>query len=149
MKGDLLPPTDHITRLCQPATAPNGKIQATAFMLKHGEESLSVNWLEYLKCSSRENEINEIRRLYAAKFSRVGAGARIAVLNVGGVCQEIRENSDDGRVLRITHDPEDEISGFSKIPDLSHSGIYNLRDEEDFIAELICGCILEHHTART
>jgi hypothetical protein len=149
MRGDPLPSTDHITRLCQPAWAPNGEIQATAFMLKHGEESLSVNWLECLNCGSRQDEINEIRNLYRAKFNRIGAGARITVLNVGGVRNEIRENTDDARDLRIAHNPEDNTSGSSKTADPSHSGIYNLRDDDDLIAELICGCILEHYPARS
>lgn len=149
MKGDPLPDADHIVRYCKSTTVPNGQIQATAFMLRLGDEALSVNWLECLHCESRQDEISEIRNLYRAKFDRVGAGARIAVLNVGGVCEEIRENSEDARELRIAHDPDDGVTGSSGIADPSHSGIYNLRDDDDLIAEMICSRILEDYPARS
>ncbi len=97
MKGDLLPESDHIARYCKPTQAPKGQIQATAFMVRSGEESLSVNWLEYLNCSSREHEITEIRNIYSSKFNRVGATAKIAVLNVGEVREKVLTESEDKR----------------------------------------------------
>ena len=67
MRGDPLPDSNHIARYCKPTQAPDGQIQATAFMLKSPEgspeESLSVNWLECLNCSRREHEITEIRNI--------------------------------------------------------------------------------------
>ncbi|MBI2232103.1 MAG: hypothetical protein HYU46_23795 [Deltaproteobacteria bacterium] len=38
---------------------------ATAFMLREGEEFLSVNWLEELKCPDRASEIRALQHLYA------------------------------------------------------------------------------------
>ena len=77
MKGDKIPDSDNIARFCRPWQAPEGEIQATAFMLRTGEESLSVNWLEFLKCSDRKNEIREIQRIYSKTLS-VSVNARIA-----------------------------------------------------------------------
>jgi len=143
MKGDLLPESDHIARYCKPTQAPKGQIQATAFMVRSGEESLSVNWLEYLNCSSREHEITEIRNTYASKFNRVGATAKIAVLNVGEVREKVLTESEDKRNLEILHDPiEDEPS------DPSHSGVYNLKPDDELIAELILETVLEDYPAR-
>jgi len=143
MKGDPLPDSNHIARYCKPTQAPNGQIQATAFMLRSGEESLSVNWFECLNCSSREHEISEIRNIYTSTFRRVGANAKIAVLNVGEVRGKVLKESEDRRNLEILHDPkEDEPS------DPSHSGIYNLKPHDELIAELILETVLETYAAR-
>ena len=145
MRGDNLPESDHIARYCKPTQAPDGQIQASAFMLKSDsdEKSLSVHWLEYLNGSSREHEISEIRNIYASIFRRVGAKAKIAVLNVGDVRGEVLTESEDRRNLEVIHDPkEDEPS------DPSHSGIYNLKPDDELIAELILETVLEDYPAR-
>jgi len=146
MRGDNLPESDHIARYCKPTTqAPDGQIQASAFMLKSDsdEKSLSVHWLEYLNGSSRENEISEIRNIYASIFNRVSAKAKIAVLNVGEVRGKVLTESEDRRNLEVLHDPkEDEPS------DPSHSGIYNLKPDDELIAELILETVLEDYPAR-
>ena len=145
MRGDkpLVPDPDHIARYIKPTQAPDRQIQATAFMLRLIDESLSVNWLEYLNCSSREHEISEIRNIYASTFRRVGANARIAVLNVGEVREKVLTEAKDRRNLEVLHDPkEDEPS------DPSHSGIYNLKPDDELIAELILETVLEDYPAR-
>lgn len=94
MKGDKILDQHHIARYCKPTQAADGQIQASAFMLRAGEESLSVNWLEFLSHSSREGEIAELRIIYSAKLS-VGTRAQIAVLNVGEVCNKVLTESPD------------------------------------------------------
>ena len=140
MKGDKIPNQHHITRYCQPKYILDGQIQPGAFKLRAGEESLSVNWLEFLNCSSRESEITEIRNLYSSKLS-VGVRAKIAVLNVGEVRQKVLTESPDGRNLEVIHDP--------LIDDPSHSGIYNLKQDGELIAELILETVREAYSART
>ncbi|MBC8200346.1 MAG: hypothetical protein ISS67_07150 [Desulfobacterales bacterium] len=140
MKGETIPDQNHIARFCRPMQAPEEQIQATAFMLRADEESLSVNWLEFLKCSSRESEIAKIRTTYSQTFT-VGARARIAVLNVGEVRKKVLTESPDGRNLEVLHDP--------LMNDPSHSGIYNLKqDDELMIAELILEVVRESYSAR-
>ncbi len=141
MEGDRVPDKHHIARYCQPKYIADEQIQPGAFMLRTTDESLSVNWLEFLDCSSRENEITELRRIYAAKLRRVGARAKIALLNVGEVCENVITESPDRRKLEVLHDPE--------IDDPSHSGIYNLKQDDELIAELILEAIRETYSART
>lgn len=145
MKGDKIPDSDNIARFCRPMQAPEEEIQATAFMLRTGEESLSVNWLEFLECSNRDSEIRELQRLYSKKF-HVGASARIAILNVGEVCDVVREGSLDNREIEVLHDPirNDPIL----CDDESHSEIRNMKEDNELIAELILEVIRENHPAR-
>ncbi len=140
MKGDILPDGDHIARYCKPTQAPEGVIQATAFLPRDNEESLSVNWLEFLDCPDRESEISRLRSVYDAKLNRVAVNARIAVLKVGDVRQKVMAESEDRRALKILHDPEEN--------DPSHSGIYNVKPDDELIAELILETVLENHPAR-
>lgn len=139
MKGDKIPDKNHITRYCKPTHVSDGQIQATAFMLRTGEESLSVNWLEFLSCSSREHEITEIRNIYSAKLN-VGARARIAILNIGDVRKKVLAESPDRRNLEVLHNPTPD--------DPSHSGIYNLKQDDELIAELILETVHETYPAR-
>ena len=142
MKGDKLPDPNHITRFCRPMQAPEGQIQATAFMLRSDDKYLSVNWLEYLNCSSRDHEINEIRNIYSEKFN-VGARAKIAVLNVGEVREKVLTESPDKRNIEVLHEPIE-----NDVYDPSHSGIYNLKQDDELIAELILETVHEVHPAR-
>jgi len=140
MKGDVIPDPDHVARYCKTITAPDGEIQATAFMLREGEQSLSVNWLEELRCSDRTSEVRALQDLYARKMTRVGTGARIAILNVGTLRTKVASESSDRRLLRVLHDPEPD--------DSSHSGIYEIPYDDDLVAELIAQVVLENHPAR-
>lgn len=140
MKGDKIPNYDHIARYCKPITVEDGQIQATAFLVRIGEESLSVNWLEFLNCSSRENEIAELRKIYSRKFNKVGMSAKIAVLNIGEVCEKVLTKSPDRRKLEVLHAPIEN--------DPSHSGIYNLKQDDELIAELILELVRETYSAR-
>ena len=82
MKGEAIPDSDHVGRYCGARTVDNGEISAAAFMLRNTEEYLSVNWLEELKRPDRITQIRELQELYAKKL-KVGATARIAILNIG------------------------------------------------------------------
>lgn len=147
MKGEKIPDQDHIARYC-PFTklSPEGKVLATAFMLRAplpdrpDEVSLSVNWLEFLNCPNRDSEINEIRGVYSSTFERVGSQAKIAVLNVGEVRSKVLKESPDNRNLEVLHDPQEN--------DSSHSGIYNLKQNDELIAELISKTVRQSYPAR-
>lgn len=140
MKGDPLPSSDHITRLCFPKHAPMGQVQASAFLLRKDEPNLSVDWLEILGCRSREKEIIKMREVYNRRLD-VKKNARIAVLNVGEVCDKVRTESPDNREIEILHAPESE-------DDISHSEIKNLRQDDVLIAELILETVCETHHAK-
>lgn len=144
MKGDIVPDTDHITRFCRPKQVDeNGQIQGSAFILREVDEGLSVNWLEKLNCSNRGDEIVEIRNVYYSTFNSIGARARLAVLNVGGVRNKVRSGTMDNRNLEVVHTPivdTDETD--------THSEIHNMRPDHELIAELILEAVLETYPAR-
>ncbi len=139
MKGDIIPDDDHIARFCRPSHISNGTIQATAFMVRKIEQCLSVNWLEFLNCSNRNDEITEVRKIYNKKLA-VSANAQIAVLNVGTLRNSIETESLDNRVLEVLHNPSSN--------DESHSGIYNYKSDDELIAELMLETIEEAYPSR-
>ena len=140
MKGDKLPASDHIARLCMPKSCADGEIQASAFILRKDELSLSVNWLEFLKCPTRESEIVAICEVYKKKFNRVPTNAKIAILNIDKTCSHVHDASEDNRILNILHEPEEK--------DPSHSGIFGMNQDDPLIAELICEMIQENYPAK-
>jgi hypothetical protein len=140
MKGQAVPDSDHVARYCKPRTIDEGEIQATAFILREGEAYLSVNWLEELKSSGRASQIRDLQELYTKKL-KVAATAQIAVLNVGTLRTKIERESPDRRLLRVLHEPDEP-------DDLSHAGIYEIRYDDEIIAELIVQVVLEKYPAR-
>lgn len=141
MKGDRIPESDYVARYCRPMQVCDGQIQATAFLLRDGEEGLSIDWLEIFKSKNREEEITQLRNAYNSRFSRIGANAKVAVLNVGHTSTKVIEGTIDKRKLRFLHDPKDD--------DISHSEITNLKPDNELIAELIVETIRETHPARS
>ena len=140
MKGQAIPVSDHVARYCKASTVEHGEISATAFMLRETDEYLSVNWLEELRRSDRASQIRDLQQLYARKL-QVGAAARIAILNVGTLRTKVERDSPDRRVLRVLHEPQPD--------DPSHSGIYEIRHDDELVAELIAHqVVLENHPAR-
>ena len=139
MKGGHIPDSDHIARYCGAARImDSGNISGLAFKLRDGEEYLSVNWLEYLKKPNREDEIGELRKVFARKGRRVGAKARFAILNVGEMCGHVL--SIGQRRINVRHEPEED--------DSSHSGIYGLY-EDDILLDLIAEKVeAKHYAAR-
>lgn len=147
MEGDIVPDSDHISRYCSGSKLKeDGTPSGVAFRLRMTkgqlEEYLSVNWLEFLDKNDREEEIREIRKVLATKF-QVGSTAKIAVLDVGETREYVFRNSEDARNLLVKHVPEDEGP-----LDPSHSGIYNLKQEDVLIADMIAQLCKETHSAK-
>jgi hypothetical protein len=140
MKGQAIPDSDHVGWYCKASTVENGEISATAFMMRETEEYLSVNWLEELKRPSRASQIRDLQEVYNKKL-KVGATARIAILNVGTLRSKVQRESPDSRLLRVLHEPEEP-------DDPSHAGIYEIPHDDEIIAELIAQVVLENHPAR-
>jgi hypothetical protein len=139
MKGQAIPDSDHVSRYCKATAVENGEISAAAFMMRRSDAHLSVNWLEELNCPDRAGQIRDLQKLYARKL-KVGAAARIAVLNVGAIRTKVKRESPDRRLLPVLHEPEPD--------DPSHSGIYEIPYEDEIVAELIAQEILERHPAK-
>lgn len=141
MKFGPLPDQDHISRLCsKDKCTEDGQVTGAAFLLRSEETFLSVNWLEYLCSNVRDTQIQEVRKVFASKMRRVGTQAKIAVLNVGKIREYIRTESPDNRNLSVLHEPLED--------DPSHSGIYNLHNDDSLIADLIAEVVQETYSAR-
>jgi hypothetical protein len=138
MRGDRLPDQDHVSRYCRPKTLQeDGQPSGASFMLRPGEEFLSVNWLEYFDVPDRRAQITQVRRVLTLTRQTT---AKIAVLNVGGILDHVHRNSD--RVLAVLHEPEQD--------DPSHSGIhgYGYGHEYDLVADLIAEEVRETYPAK-
>ena len=105
VKGDPLPPVDHVLRHClqrQLKTEADGTIRGVfpdAF--DPDEDGVSVTWMEYFQGASIADQIAAAR---AAMYRgmRPRAGNRLAKLNVGAV---LSEGQALGTSLSIIHDP--------------------------------------------
>ena len=138
MKGDPIPDQDHISRYCSAMhCTENGQVTGTAFQLRLIDEYLSVNWLEFFHIADRQEEIREVRKVLSLKL---GAKAKIAVLNVGETTSYVRTKSPDARNLSMLHEPEED--------DPSHSGIYGFQYDDRLIADLIAEIVKETYPAR-
>lgn len=140
MKGDALPKSDSVSRYCAPKTLDAGELQASAFMLRRqkGETYLSVNWLEYLSQGHISQQITAVRRVFKQKFTRVPTTAQFAVLNVGRSQDHVADAA--GHQLETLHEPEAD--------DDSHSGIFGIAADDEFIAELLLEVVTSLHPAK-
>jgi hypothetical protein len=140
MKGDLLPASDHVVRLCGGShVGDDGKVSASAFKVRTDEAYLSVNWLEVLHHSNQPSALSEIRKVLATK-RKVGTTARLALLNVGSLHALAATNNGAERI-EVVHEPE--ISP----PDASHSGIYRVLEDDAVLHRKIAKLVLELHPA--
>ena len=144
LKDEPIPPDHHVSRYCGGGSLlENSEVTGTSFLLRDDEEYLSVNWLDFLGLGDRDSEIEEVRRVLGTKL-KVGSTAKIAVLNVGDTQDHVRQNSQDDRGLRILHRPDEPPDK----PDESHSGIFDTKEDEQLIAELIAQKVLEMYAAK-
>lgn len=139
MTGESLPCEDHIARYCGYTTlSEDGKVSSTAFRLrKDKEQYLSVQWLECLQQSDRLSEIRDLRRILSSNNFKLGPKGKIAVLNVGSVCDYVEACSQFK--IRVLHEP--------KAGDPSHSGIHDTIQDERLISELIAEKVIETYPA--
>jgi hypothetical protein len=145
MKGDIVPDTDHVTRLCGGShLREDGTVAATAYKPRPGETFLSVNWLELLAMPDRETALTEVRRILAAKRS-IGGTSRLAISNVGSMRAHVRQEDATHAELSVRHEPEHSAE---RPTDASHSGIYGVPVDDMIVPELIAANVLSVVSAR-
>ena len=135
MKGDPLPGKDHISRYCAPKTVPDGHSTGASFMLRMGEEFLSVNWMEHFGETDQKAQIAKIREHIELSLAKYGL---FAVLNVGKVIDQIQRFGE--KRLTILHEPTQ--------GDPSHSGVHGYQHEDLLVAELIAEMVIEIYPSR-
>lgn len=136
MSDVFIPRADHVSRYCGGSHVDKDHIDGAAFQLRQTDRYLSVNWLEYLRCTSREFEINEVRTALQSKL-QLGSTSKIAVLSVGNI-EDVGEVCGIGR-LQVLHEQE--------IDDLSHSGIHGYTVNDDVVADELANSIEETYDA--
>lgn len=87
---------------------------ASAFQLRHGEDHLSVNWLECLDGQDLASAISQVRTVFQRRAYRLRPNGRFAILGVGAAKDAVSENL--GITLCIEHLPLED--------DKSHAGIF-------------------------
>ena len=143
MKDEPIRRDHHVSRYCGGGSLLNGEVTGVSFFLRDDDEYLSVNCLDLLELGDRDIEIEEVKRVLGTKLN-IGRTAILAVLNVGDTQDHVRQNSQDDRDLRILHRPDEPPDK----PDPSHSGIFDTKEDEQLIAELIAETVLETFAAK-
>ena len=144
MTEDDLPDDDHVVRYVKPTSVQeDGGVDGSGFIMRQGDNSLSVNWLEFFSGYNKVQQLNEVRRLSRLKMSKRGC---LAELNVGKTKQYVlRELS----VLRFVHKPLTPEPEYEADP--SHSEIARLPPREDpqamLIGDMIAKCVKAIHPA--
>lgn len=147
MKGDDLPPDNHIVRYVKPSMIQeDGTVDGSDFRLRShrpDENGLSVNWMEVLG-SEKVHQLEGVRRLSGQRLS-LKANGKFAEINVGTI---IREVSDELDTIRIVHDPLEAEQDVEADP--SHSQISGLppgnSDQAMLIGDLIAACVVRLHS---
>jgi hypothetical protein len=143
MRGDFLPNDDNVVHYVRPGLIEDREVDGGAFVLREGESALSVNWLDYFKNRSKEQQLREVRRLFRL---RVRSNGRFAELNVGQTKLFLIDKIQD---LRFVENPlpEDPINGYDA--DNSHALIEGLPNPNDLpeyaklVGDMIAECVLK------
>ena len=146
MKGDDLPPEDHIVRYVKPRSIRQDKtVDGSAFLRRQArpdEVGLSAHWLEILGLST-EQQLAAVRQLNRLKRNNNG---RFAEMIVGEVLRNVSRKLD---TLRIVEDPLDANDEFDADP--SHAQIIGVppadAHEALMIGDLIAECVVDMHLA--
>lgn len=82
----------HVSRYCKPsAVHRDGTPMARAFSLRRGEKYLSLNWLEYFRKSSRNEELDCVRGVFKKKKYRLRPNGRFAVFRVRTAVDKVKQ----------------------------------------------------------
>ena len=104
MRGGPLPDDDHTARYCKPTVIDdNGMPMTSAFVLRDGEDFLSINWLEYFGDRDLSSATQCVRDAFRDKDYTLRPNGRFAVLNVSAAKAAVLEAT--GKTLHIDHLP--------------------------------------------
>ena len=144
MTGNELPADGHVVRYVRPSLVEDETVDGSAFVLRKGEATLSVNWLEAFGGDDADHQLSEVRRLLRLQLARSG---RFAKLNVGETKRHVSECiQETGAItrIRISAAPLDPTGEFEADP--SHAAVTGLpsgdSDEALLIGDLIAECVI-------
>ena len=144
MTGDVLPDDANVVRYVRPSHTDGEIVDGSAFRLRANETGLSVHWLEIFRDLTKEEQLDEVRRLSRLSMSRNG---RLAELSVGETMRLIGDMLDSPRIV---HSPLDATEHYEADP--SHSEFMGLPDgkspEAALIGDMIAELVLAVHPTR-
>ena len=120
-------------------------VEGSAFSLRPGETGLSINWLDFFHGLTKEDQLDQVRRLIHVN---VGARAAFAEFNVGQTRRLIGNLLPE---IQFVHSPAPANERYPTDP--SHSEILGLPSPADadlalLVGDMIAQCILTLHPAR-
>lgn len=127
-------PGHNVARYCRPRDISHGRISRDAFLLRTGEQFLSVNWLEHFHESDRTIQISGVRNALSGKGFRVNRHGRLAVLNVGAAIRRVSDMPLRFVPLGTPGDP-------------SHTGIFGYAPGDYITAAALAYAVSEEHPA--
>lgn len=114
-----------------------GRPIGKAFLLRsEQEEYLSVYCLNMLPGDDIPSRVKHLKKHIPLETKATG---RLGIINVGVMRKYVESESQDGRKLSVTHEPETGCE--------YHCGIKGLKYKDELIAELIAECVTECYTA--
>lgn len=114
MKGESLPPTDHVARHCSRTQCDSGVVQGSAFLRRESEPALSVCWLERTGHHDRDSQLRTIvEELRAARDVR--DNSYIAVLKVETAIDRVSQGTSPQVLLSAIHWPNERIPTHSRL----------------------------------
>lgn len=134
----------NVVRYCRPSVIhQDGTVGGDAFQLRPREATLSVHWLQSFQGLTKDQQLDEVRRLSRLRMSRNG---RLAELRVGRVMQHV---SSAVASLSFVHCPLVAEADYAADP--SHSEICGLPEagslEAELVGEMIAACVEKNHPA--
>ena len=144
MTGDELSDDGPVVRYVKPSLVEDETVDGSAFVLRKGEATLSVNWLEAFGGDDQDHQLAEIRRLFRLQLARTG---RFAKLNIGETKRHISEGAEEIGVpaeIGISAAPLEPTDEFEADP--SHAAVTGLPpgdvDEALLFGDLIAECVI-------
>ena len=144
MTCNELPDDGHVVRYVRPSLVEDETVDGSAFVLRKGEATLPVNWLEAFGGDDQYYQLREVRRLFRLQLARTG---RFAKLNVGETKRHVVEGGEEIGVpaeIGISAAPLDPVDEFAADP--SHATVTGLppgdSGEALLIGELIAECVV-------
>ena len=135
MSTNDLPADSKVVRYIKPTQIlDDGSVDGSAFLLKPNETGLSVNWFEVFSGLSKDQQLDEVRRLSRLEMRKTGC---LAEISVGKTKQHVSSKSS----LRFIHKPLEAEEDYEADP--SHSEIEGLPDVDSSIAALVGDMIAE------
>ena len=138
MKGDPLPPSNHVLRHCRQRDlkrdGPDAPVRGVfPYAFEPDEEGVSVTWMEYFGGSAPEQLTAALAAMERGR--RLRAGNRLAKLRVSAILAAGRSVE---KVLRVIHDP---IEAPPEKENLGHSLIQGIAADDDDLRNRIANVV--------